>query len=197
MLDLEPAVRMLAEVITAVRDDQLSAPTPCEKSNLGDLLDHVDALSIAFTAAASKTPLPAGNQAPSADGSRLGTEWRTRIPQRLSALADAWRDADAWVGMTTPGAVDLPAELAGVIALDEVVIHGWDIAVASGQSYNSEPDLLEAIYGFVQPTAAQNPAGTPGLFGPPVPVNEDAPLLDRLLGLTGRDPNWHPPDSDG
>ena len=179
-------------MIAGVRDDQLSAPTPCEKSNLGDLLDHVDGLSMAFAAAASKTPLPGGNQAPSADGSRLGTEWRTRIPQRLSALSDAWRDPNAWAGMTTAGGQDLPGELAGVIALDEVVIHGWDIAAASGQSYSSEPELLEAVYGFVEPTATQSPEGTPGLFGPSIPVEEDAPLLERVLGLTGRDPNWHP-----
>lgn len=192
MLDIEPATRMLAQVIAGVRDDQLSALTPCEKSNLGDLLDHVDGLSMAFTAAANKAPLPGGDQAPSADGSRLGTEWRTRIPQRLSALSDAWQDPNVWAGMTTVGGQDLPGELAGVIALDEVVIHGWDIAAASGQSYSSEPDLLEAVYGFVQPTAAQSPEGTPGLFGPSVPVGADAPLLERVLGLTGRDPNWHP-----
>jgi uncharacterized protein (TIGR03086 family) len=174
-----------------VRDDQLNAPTPCVKSSVGDLLDHVDGLSIAFTAAATKTPLPAGSQAPSADGSRLGTDWRTRIAERLAALAGAWHDEAAWTGMTQAGGQDLPAEVAAVIALDEVVVHGWDIAVASGQAFKCEPDLLEAVLGFVQPTVAQSPQGTPGLFGPPVPVPDDAPLLDRLLGLTGRDPAWH------
>ena len=39
------------------------------------------------------------------------------------------------------------------------------------------------------PTAAQNKEGNPGLFGPPVRVNEDAPLLELLIGLTGRDPS--------
>jgi hypothetical protein len=42
----------------------------------------------------------------------------------------------------------------------------------------------------VQSAVAQNPYGSPGLFGPPVPVPDDAPLLARLLGLTGRDPAW-------
>jgi len=72
-----------------------------------------------------------------------------------------------------------------------VVVHGWDIAVASGQQFRSEPELLEAAYGFAQQAVARSPNGTPGLFGPPVPIPDDAPLLDRLLGLTGRDPAWH------
>jgi hypothetical protein len=47
------------------------------------------------------------------------------------------------------------------------------------------------VYSFVQASVAQNPDGSPGLFGPLVPVPDDAPLFDRLIGLTGRDPSWH------
>jgi uncharacterized protein (TIGR03086 family) len=189
MINLEPAARRLASIVGDVRDDQLTAATPCREASLGDLLDHVDGLSKAFAAAAAKKPLPDGG-APSADASRLGKDWRTRIPRHLTALADAWRDQDAWAGMTHVGGQDLPGGLAGVIALDEVIVHGWDIAIASGQSFRCEDELVEAAYGFVQTTVAQNPHGAPGLFGPPVPVPDGAPLLDRLLGLTGRDPAW-------
>jgi hypothetical protein len=42
----------------------------------------------------------------------------------------------------------------------------------------------------VQAAVAQNPEGSPGLFGPPAIVPDNAPLLDRLIGLTGRDPAW-------
>jgi hypothetical protein len=44
----------------------------------------------------------------------------------------------------------------------------------------------------VQSAVAQNPDGSGGLFGAPVAVPESAPLLDRLIGLTGRDPAWKP-----
>jgi uncharacterized protein (TIGR03086 family) len=189
MIDLEPATTVLSAVVERVRDDQLSAPTPCVGTSIGALLDHVDGLSLAFTAAATKTPI---DGAPSADASRLGQHWRSRIRERLAGLASAWRDEGAWVGMTRAGGVDLPAEVAGVVALNEVVVHGWDIAVASGQRFSCEPSLLEAAYGFVQATVAQHPHGSPGLFGPPVPVPDTAPLLDRLIGLTGRDPSWSP-----
>ena len=189
MLDLEPATRVLTGVVDGVREEQLTAPTPCTERSLGDLLDHVDGLSLAFTAAATKTPLEGGG-GPSADASRLGADWRPRIRQRLASLASAWREDAAWTGMTHAGGVDLPAEVAGIVALDEVIVHGWDIAVASGQSFSSEARLVEAALQFVQSTVAQNPDGSPGLFGPPVPVPEDAPVLDRLIGLTGRDPAW-------
>jgi uncharacterized protein (TIGR03086 family) len=190
MLKLDPATRTLAALVEGVRDDQLTARTPCTESTLADLLDHVDGLSQAFTAAAAKSGSDAANQAPVADGSRLGTDWRSRIPQRLTELAQAWQDEDAWSGMTRAGGLDLPAELAGVIALNEVIVHSWDIAAASGQPFDSDPALVEAAVGFVQPTASQNPDGVPGLFGPAVAVPYDAPPLDQLIGLTGRHPSW-------
>lgn len=190
MIDLEPATRALADVVARVRDDQLEAPTPCPGTSVAGMLDHIDGFALAFTAAAKHTEPPGGSQPPVVDASRLAADWRTRIPARLAELAEAWRADDAWVGMTKAGGVDLPSEVAGVVALDEVVVHGWDLASATGQQYGVEQAQLDAVFGFVRASAEQNPDGTPGLFGPPVTVPEDAPLLDRVIGLAGRDPAW-------
>ena len=190
MHDLEPASRQTARVVEGIRDEQLGLPTPCAGTTVGDLIDHVDGLSLAFAAAAAKDQLPGGSRPPTADASRLGPEWRSRVPSRLAALAEAWRDPAAWQGDTEAGGQPLPSALAGVIALDEVIVHGWDLAVSTGQPYASSESDVEAALGFVRETVARNPQGTPGLFGPPVSVPDDAPPLDRLIGLTGRDPKW-------
>ncbi len=73
-LDITPATGTLAEVISGIGDHHLGAPTPCRGVSVADLLNHVDGLSLAFAAAAAKD-LDAGRP-PSADGSRLGTDWR-------------------------------------------------------------------------------------------------------------------------
>jgi len=191
MLNLTPATEMVTRVVADIDDDQLGAPTPCLGTTVADLLDHLDGLCLAFTAAAAKD-LAAGSQAPSADGSRLGSDWRTRIPGRLAQLASAWHDETAWDGMTRVGGVDLPGEVAAHVAINEVVVHGWDVAAATGHDYACETELAQAACAFAQSTVAQNPDGSEGLFGPPVAVPESAPLLDQLIGLTGRDPAWKP-----
>jgi uncharacterized protein (TIGR03086 family) len=159
MLDLEPATRVLTDLVRGVRDDQLILPTPCAEAGLGDLLAHVDEFSVAFTAAATKTPTPGGGQRARPDASRLGTDWRTRIPGRLAALAAAWCEPAAWTGRTSVGGQDFPGEVTGVIALDEVVVHGWDIAAASGQQFRCEPHLLEAAVRVRPRSRGGEPAG--------------------------------------
>ena len=191
MLDLRPATGMLSELVTHIDEEQLGAPTPCRDTTVADLLDHLDGLCLAFTAAAAKD-LAAGRQAPSADGSRLGPDWRIRLSDRLAHLASAWQDETAWAGLTRAGGVDLPGEVAGHVAINEVVVHGWDMATATRHDYACETELVQAAYAFVQSAVAQNPGGSPGLFGRPIAVPDSAPLLDRLIGLTGRDPAWRP-----
>ncbi len=193
-IDLGPASRQVADLVTAVTDDQLAAPTPCSAYSVGDLVDHVGGLSLAFTGAAVKETGGASSQGPVVDASRLGPDWRNRIPRDLDGLAVAWRDPDAWTGMTKAGGIDLPGAVAGVVALDELILHGWDIARATGQAYDPDPASLEAVHGFLAQFATPEQAAMrANIFGPIVAVPDDAPLLDKVLGLAGRDPAWTAP----
>jgi uncharacterized protein (TIGR03086 family) len=185
--DLRPAARRLAALVERVPDGALDHPTPCTEYTVGDLVEHAGGLALAFAGAATKHPL---DGAARGDARRLPPDWRTRIPSDLLAMAEAWQDPDAWTGMTAAGGVDLPGEVAGVVALDELVIHGWDLAKATGQPAGYDGPGLEAVHALVEQFRA---AGVEGIFGPPVDVPEDAPLHHRTLALTGRDPGWAPP----
>jgi len=192
-VDLEPAARRMADLVRGTPDELLDAPTPCPAYTLGDLLDHVGGLALAFTGAATKATGDATAQGPSGDASRLGDDWRDRIPRDLDALAEAWRDPGAWTGTTRAGGLELPGDVAGLVALDELVIHGWDVARANGRAYDCDPQLLEVVHGFVaQFSGPGQEEARAGLFGPVVEVPDDAPLLDRVVGLAGRDPAWSP-----
>jgi len=124
IVDLAPAAERMTALIGGVPDEMLGGPTPCAETTLGALLHHVGTLTRVFTAAATKTVDEFSSPPPAADASKLGDDWRARIPRDLAALAEAWRDPAAWTGMTKVGGLDLPGEVAGVVALDELVIHG-------------------------------------------------------------------------
>jgi uncharacterized protein (TIGR03086 family) len=77
--------------------------------------------------------------------------------------------------------------IAGLV-LVEFVVHGWDLVSATGQQATYDDDVLQYVHNEVLSHAAFG--REMGLYGPEVPVPPDAPLLDRTLGLTGRDPSW-------
>jgi uncharacterized protein (TIGR03083 family) len=96
-VDLGPAAQRLADLVARVTDDELGQPTPCPAYTLGDLIDHVGGLALAFTAAANKdTGSTYVNRAPSGDASRL-LPGDAPLLDRVIALAGrdpGWRPAD-------------------------------------------------------------------------------------------------------
>ena len=186
--DLSAAAAALAELIRNVSDDQLTGPTPCPEYSVGDLVDHVGGFAMAFTWAANKEAPPAGAQGPSGDASRLTDDWRRRIPADLAKLAAAWKQPEAWTGMTQAGGVDLPGEIAGVVALDELVIHGWDVAARDRPVLRRRCAIARRGRRLCPGLRARWNAGE---FS--VPVCR-CPTLHRCsigsIGMAGRDPNW-------
>ncbi|MGH3506743.1 MAG: TIGR03086 family metal-binding protein [Nocardioidaceae bacterium] len=194
MFDLAPAAGEAARLLRGISDDQLDDPTPCTEYRIRDLADHIGGLALAFTWAATKDPAIAASAAPAPDGSRLEPGWRARFGDQLEELALAWKSADAWEGMTRAGGVDLPGDVAGMVALNELVIHGWDLAAASHQEYRPDPASLEASLQFMIAAAAPDQAAMRNaIFGPIVPMPDEAPVLERVLGLSGRNPSWVAP----
>jgi uncharacterized protein (TIGR03086 family) len=193
IVDLGPAAQQLSDLLARAGQDDLGRPTPCPAYALGDLIEHVGGMALAFTAAARKDAGPLTEQQPSGDAARLPADWRTRIPNDLAALAQAWREPDAWAGMTRIASMDAPAEMVGQTVADELTVHGWDLARALGQPYRADPEVLAAARAFLEQFASPDaPAGPDVPFGPSRPVAGDAPALDQVLALAGRDTDWTP-----
>jgi len=188
MIDMTSACRSTTAVLAAVKDDELDARTPCEKLSLRELVAHLGGLGVAFAAAARKDLGELTDSPPGDGGYQLDDDWRRGYPDNLAGLADAWRDPGAWEGMTRVGGVDLPGEVCAMVALTEVVVHGWDVARSTRQNYDVDDEVAEALLAHLVGFTAAGPVE--GLFGPSVEISDDAPAFDRAIALSGRDPSW-------
>ncbi|MFJ8466793.1 TIGR03086 family metal-binding protein [Streptomyces swartbergensis] len=189
-LDLGPHTAVLARLAEGVTDEQLADPTPCPEYAVRNLLGHLVGLTVAFRDAGRKDLGVTTDTSPDSALPDIGPGWREELPKVLAELAEAWRDPAAWTGMTRAGGVDLPGEIAGLVATDELVIHGWDLARATGQEYTPDPAALRTCHDFLAASVDDPDRGE--IFGPVVPVEAHAPLLDRAVALSGRDPGWKP-----
>lgn len=191
-MDLAPIylqrVDVLADVIGNVKTDQLGDSTPCADFDVRALINHVlgDTLGLALAAKGETVDLQA-LIGPNAD-------YIAEAGGDMAAAAARVRDVarEAW---SQPGVTDktfqigdgMPGKLAQRIALIEAVLHGWDIAKATNQSYSIPDQLAEPMLsGLKQAVGDDRPSG--GAFGPPVPVPADASLADQLVAYTGRTP---------
>jgi uncharacterized protein (TIGR03086 family) len=192
MHDLGPAARALTGLVHGVRDDQLGEPTPCTRYLLGDLLQHVRGLAEAFTVAGRKEQ-PAGGSTPPppGDASLLPEDWRGEIADWLERLDETWADPSAWEGTTWIAGFQAPASAVGVAAANELVVHGWDVARASGQPIALDDAALAPCLEFVAMMSGPGSEQARGdAFGPPRPVGPDASPLDQVVAGNGRDPAW-------
>ncbi|MCR1784645.1 TIGR03086 family protein [Nocardioides carbamazepini] len=186
-LELGPATSTLRDLVASVGDDQLTLPTPCTQYAVGDLVDHIGGLALAFAGAARKERVPGAEQGGSGDASRLGPDWREGVDRNLADLAEAWRDPAAFDGDTVAGPVEMSGAEAASVALNEVVVHGWDLATALGVPFTVREEDVAACLAFAEPFSTPEAAPFRGdAFGEVLPVPAGAPALVRLLALLGR-----------
>jgi uncharacterized protein (TIGR03086 family) len=190
-IDFGPATATMRRLVLGTRDDQLTDPTPCPDYTVGDLVQHIGGLTVAFTYAAHQQPMPGGPADGSGDASQLETGWRLLIARDLEVLAESWRNPAAYVGLTMAGPIEMPGSEAAKVALNEVVVHGWDLAVATGQRYAADPTALRTLIDFARPFSTPETADQRGdAFGEVIEVPDDAAPLDQLLGMMGRSASW-------
>src|SRR6266568_1984099 len=161
MFDMETATTMLAEVVAGIADDQLGGRTPTELT-VGEMVGHVLGFSEAFRLGATKGAI-GSSLSPAQAQQSLPPDWRERVATQLKALTAAWREPAAWAGETEVGGVTGPAPGMARFALNEVIVHGWDLARSTAQAYAPAPRDLDVLLDMLKDTPAE---GVPGLFGP-------------------------------
>ncbi len=180
MEDMMPLMRSATErtagLVRAVRQEQLGLPTPCAKFDVKDLINHLEWVAELFESLARKGPMI--EQGPYAGD----------FPERAERTLAAWSRPEPWEG-TSP-AMGMPMTMVARMYLVDVIVHGWDLARATGQEYEPDPEEVSQVQRFTDSMAETGRQH--GAFGPPVAISDDAPLFDRLLGVIGRDPAWTP-----
>ena len=177
----------LAPVMSGITPQQLINPTPCTELDVAQLRDHVlgwlDTFAVGFAD-------PDG-QAPRAG---LADYQASADPAAEVRAAAATLDAAIRGGAAARplrlGEQAMPGDMALSMILWEYQVHGWDLARATGQPWSPPAAAAEESLAFAPNMLTPDYQGEGKAFAPRVPVAADAPALDRLLGLSGRDPDW-------
>jgi uncharacterized protein (TIGR03086 family) len=176
---LSTALDAAGELIAGITPEQWSRPTPCTDWDVRALVTHLSDGNHLFAAAlADGVPAPSPDRGGSGDlvaAYRDSAEAVVAAFRRPGALG---RTVEVPFG-TVPGAVALH------LRLTEVLVHGWDLAQATGQGGAFDEDLAEQELAFTREALGALPPGR-SPFAPPTPAPDTAPALDRLAACLGR-----------
>src|SRR5262252_2257390 len=169
-------------IVAGIPADRWQSATPCDGWDVHGLLNHLVAGNLwAAELAAGQTIAGVGDRL---DGDVLGNDPAGAYAASADAAAAVFRK---------PGAMDAPcavsygpvpgAVYAGHRFID-VFVHGWDLAVATGQDTNLDPALMRACHEVIEPQVAAFRAA--GALGEEQPVPPDATDQQRFLAMLGR-----------
>jgi uncharacterized protein (TIGR03086 family) len=183
---LDAAHETLQPLVAAVGSDQWSAPTPCGDWDVRTLLGHVVGGNQVFAAAVGGIPLEQARQALAGDP--LGPDPVLAYAESAAAVAAAFREPGALERSVTIPFGTVPAAAALHLRIVEALVHGWDLARATGRTVSYPDDVVEQEIAFSREFLGRIPPDREP-FAPSRPVPADAAPLDRLVALLGRDPN--------
>jgi uncharacterized protein (TIGR03086 family) len=165
---------LLAGVASNITKDQLDDPTPCANFTVRGIFDHMVGGATMFAAAFrnSEPKTPASSDSFEAFGPALG---------------------DLVAAMQEPGALDhsiqapfgeVPGDTFARFVVLDGLVHGWDLATATGQSYDPPNALVSDVTAFAQ--GALDPLRDGDTFAAATTPPSDATPIERLVALTGR-----------
>jgi len=172
---LDQVMPLLKDMVATLTPDELAAQTPCDKFAVQGVLEHMIGGGTMFAAAFRGEEAPA---IPTGDPLVLFPKTMDDLLSSMKAPGALDRMVDAPFG-TVPGEV-----FARFVALDGLV-HGWDIATATGRTYDPPADLVAAADAFAHQALA--PEMRDGdTFKAETDVPSGASPIERLVAFTGR-----------
>jgi len=165
---------LLMDVVGAISPDQLDDPTPCAHYTVRGVLTHMIEGATAFTAAFG------GAVPPGTDASDV----LATFPSALGALSDAIHAPGA-LERTVEGPLGrVPGETFARFVVLDGLVHGWDLATATGRRYDPPDTLVAAVQHFAEDALAGRRDGE--TFADPVVPPASATPMERLAAFTGR-----------
>jgi uncharacterized protein (TIGR03086 family) len=182
---LSRALDQTGEIISRTKADQATLPTPCSSWDVRNLVNHVvhDVQQFAITVS--------GGKFEQHDNDVIGDDWTGAYGEAADSLLAEWRREGLDRKVKLPFG-EVPAEWQVGQEIADLVVHGWDLAKATGQSTDLDPELGQLSLDWATQNLKPEFRGdeaSGAAFGTDVPVPDDAPLHDRLAGFFGRNPN--------
>jgi len=181
------AVALCREVVARVRPEQLDQPTPCRELDVRTLGHHVLAVleRLAIVGAGGHP-----SESPDYAEGVADDEWVAVFDGVAARVEAVWSDDAVLTNILTVPWARLPGAIALLIYINEISVHTWDLATATGQVPAWDEDVLTTAYAAIQrglPAEGRDNAELP--FEEVVDVADDAPLIERLVAWNGRDPH--------
>ena len=176
------AMERTKRYVAGVRPDQWTGPTPCTDWNVRQLVGHIVSENLwAAELFKEKTMAEVGDRL---DGDLLGSDPKAAYDNSVQVAKATVEAPSAMEAVCHVSYGDISgANYAGDLFTD-LLIHGWDIAKATGQDTTLDPDLVAVCYARVEPIKDDLRAS--GAFGSDIQVAPDADLQTKLLALLGR-----------
>jgi uncharacterized protein (TIGR03086 family) len=151
----------------------MDATTPCDKWDVQTLLNHMlDTQHYFVGSARGEEVSPPSAEPPEVLGADPVADFRKARDETLRAFSKK-------------GVIEKTGPALG-IAFSDQLLHGWDLARATGQDTTMPEGLPEAAYKMIHGKFTEDQRK--GVFKPEVPLPARPSAQDRFLAYTGRNP---------